>query len=320
LIEDPAVALKLSDAISGAPSRRWRDLRDRLASLENLPPALEEQLAALDRARRGKVEVHLDLYGDDEGQPRGVVFVARLGLKDVARRQGQDDGRLAATEDDTAGSLAGFRQTLDEHSGEVASKADAFARSAGLSMARIADLALAGYLHDAGKADPRFQAWLYGGDPLGADPDLVLAKSGRPLPRDARERSGLPDNWRHEALSVRIATLHPRFAQANDPELVLWLVGTHHGYGRPLFPHADPCDAQVRELPPVLGQQVIVPAGAGPQSLAYDYDGSDWACLFARLKARYGVWELARMEAILRLADHRASEEAERRAVAGEAA
>jgi CRISPR-associated endonuclease/helicase Cas3 len=33
--------------------------------------------------------------------------------------------------------------------------------------------------------------------------------------------------------------------------------------------------------------------------------------MYERLKARHGVWELARMEAILRLADHRGSEQAE---------
>ena len=90
-----------------------------------------------------------------------------------------------------------------------------------------------------------------------------------------------------------------RLPGANDPDLVLWLVGSHHGDGRPFFPHQDP-----KEKPPDIG----------PQSLAFDRNGLDWPSLFARLKARYGAWELARMEAILRLADHRASEEARDRA------
>jgi CRISPR-associated endonuclease/helicase Cas3 len=187
-----------------------------------------------------------------------------------------------------------------------------FASSAGLPTERVADLKLAGYLHDAGKADPRFQAWLNYGDPLGPDLDAagtILAKSGRPLPRAARDSSGLPQHWRHEALSVRLALHVARFAEAEDPELVLWLLGTHHGHGRPLFPHVDPRDATPRMLPAVLGLPSELPPGAGPQSLAFEWNGLDWPSLFARLKDRYGVWELARMEAILRLADHRASEE-----------
>ena len=124
----------------------------------------------------------------------------------------------------------------------------------------------------------------------------------------ARATSGLPDKWRHEALSVRLAPRVARFNEAQDRELVLWLIGTHHGYGRPFFPHCDADDDKPRKLPAVVGLPSELPAGPGPQSLAYDLDGLDWPALFVRLKARYGVWELARMEAVLRLADHRASE------------
>jgi CRISPR-associated endonuclease/helicase Cas3 len=115
-------------------------------------------------------------------------------------------------------------------------------------------------------------------------------------------------------LSVRLALLHDRFAGANDPELVLWLIGVHHGFGRPLFPHADPWDHRShRDLPRALGRDWSLPPGYGPQSLAFDFRGRDWAQIFEELKRRYGIWGLARLEAFVRLADHRASEAAAQR-------
>jgi CRISPR-associated endonuclease/helicase Cas3 len=68
---------------------------------------------------------------------------------------------------------------------------------------------------------------------------------------------------------VRIAREHARFHEANDPELVLWLIGVHHGYGRPLFPHGDPWDERDRnDLVNIDGSMVNPKRGAGPQSLA----------------------------------------------------
>ena len=90
---------------------------------------------------------------------------------------------------------------------------------------------------------------------------------------------------------MALAPSDARFADAYDPHLVLWLIGTHHGLGRPFFGFVDPQDR-----------------GQGPQSLAYDFDGFDWPSLFDRLSQHYGIWRLAWLETILRLADHRASE------------
>lgn len=299
----------LSDALASAASSDWRGLRATLLELD-LPRELRDDLAALDYAKAGRVVAYTDLYGTDAiGRPRGAVFVAPFG---IVERDQEEEGLPNATEDDASGSIVGFSLTLAEHSQDVEAKAAAFARAAGLPEPRVEDLKLAGYLHDAGKADSRFQRWLHYGDPLGPDlddPSAVLAKSGRPLARETRAASGLPENWRHEALSVRLAPHIVRFTEARDPDLVLWLVGTHHGHGRPFFPHRDEEDLRPRRLPAVLGIPAELPPGSGPQSLAFDWNGADWCALFDRLKARYGAWELARMEAILRLADHRASEE-----------
>jgi len=292
----------LSGVLDSVRGERWEIARDAISKL-TLPDEVKAQIKLLTHARRRRgrpaIEVHFDLYGTNaDDEPCGIVFVAPLGLDGGAI---EEEGRSNATEDDVSGSLYGFAQSLAEHSAEVETKAESFARAAGLLNDRVADLKLAGFLHDEGKRDPRFQRWLHHGDPLGADPDdesTILAKSGRPLPPDERDKAGLPPRWRHEALSVQLARAHERLREAKDGDLVLWLVGTHHGYGRPLFPHGDPKESAL---------------DVGPQSLAFDWNGRDWPTLFQVLKARYGVWELARMEAILRLADHRASEDAAQR-------
>lgn len=304
----------LANAIAANDTANWRVLRNAVVGAISSADH-KVLLKKLDRAK-GKPQVFLDLYGEDgDGRPRGAVFLAPFGLKNPVEEVNE---LWDTTEDDIAGSLPGFALPLTEHCRDVEKAAVEFAKLAGLPVDRVLDLQVAGYLHDSGKADARFQEWLAYGDPLGPDPDSpkeILAKSARPLPRTARERSKLPKYWRHEALSVRLAPFAPRFAESKDPELVLWLMGTHHGYGRPFFPHVDPEDQKPRtRMPNVLDIPSVIPPGYGPQSLAYDWNGLDWFGLYERLKARYGVWELARMEAILRLADHRASEDAERKA------
>lgn len=262
-----------------------------------LPEPLAARLRLL-RQQRG-LHAHFDVYGvNDDEAPRGVVFVAPHGVKEQSLRSAHRAAPRISTEDDLSGSTPGFAQSLREHSAEVESMAERFARAAGLSDERVADVKVAGWLHDQGKRDARFQRWMHHGDPLGADPDdesTIWAKSDRALPPAARDKAGLPERWRHEALSVRLARGDARLLEAADADLVLWLVGTHHGQGRPLFPHADPSEPA---------------SDPGPQSLAFEWNGEDWPTLFNKLKQRYGVWELARWEAILRLADHRASEAA----------
>ena len=321
LLKDVSDETNLAQAIASDGARQWQVLREAVTEI-GLPDSIVVDLGKLDSAKgkkgRNKIEVYTDVYGTQDGCPRGLVFVAPFGIALGSTGTAEEGGGFGTTEDDISGSLSSFALPLKQHCESVEGTAERFAQLAGLSEDRIGDVRIAAYLHDAGKVDPRFQAWLAFGDPLGPDPEdaeQVLAKSARPVPPSARASSGLPEKWRHEALSVRLAAESSRFKnEAPDPELALWLIGTHHGYGRPFFPHSDPADREPRSgLSAVLGTPSSLAAGPGPQSIAYDWRGSDWPNLYERLKARYGVWELARMEGILRLADHRASEDAGRK-------
>ena len=186
LLEESATDEALADALAGAVSQHWKDLRAALVDLD-LPEDVHNDLAAFDNAnRKNSVTAYLHLYGLDDDRPRGAVFVAPFGIRGA---KADEEGRPNTTEDDTSGSISGFPLSLEQHSGDVEKKAEAFAKDAGLAVERLVDLKLAGFLHDAGKADSRFQAWLHYGDPLGPnldDENAVLAKSGRSLPRAAR--------------------------------------------------------------------------------------------------------------------------------------
>ena len=275
---------RLSAALASTDEPALDDLLDALPAEtddEDLPEcSVCKQLTALRRAR-GRIEFHFP-YGPPD---RGAIVVAWYGLDDATKTD------QPVTGDDTLSHSAVCPVSLDEHTAGVVTYVDRFTATLGLDEHIADDLRLAAGLHDAGKADERFQLFLAGADWWNRPDGPALAKSGQPLPRGAWERAELPKGWRHEALSVRLATTDPRFREAHDPHLVLWLIGTHHGLGRPFFGFADSRD----------GNQ-------GPQSLAYDFRGLDWVSVFDRLKRRYGVWGLARLETILRLADHRASE------------
>lgn len=267
---------------------------DRIPVLKNV----RECLKALQCAR-GRIKVRHPYSG---GMTSGAVLVSERGLKNHT-----GSTEIPTTEDDAASHSSHKPVPLDEHGYRVKRFAEEFARILKLENV-IDDLGLAALLHDAGKADPRFQIMLAGGDPWNRPDSPPLAKSGRSWLPQVWERSGLPKGWRHEALSVQMALTHPLLSKAHDPALVLWLIGSHHGFGRPFFNFFDPASNQPLPCFGVQNWQISV-NHSGPQSFAFNLDGADWPSLYESIKRRYGIWGIAHLEAILRLADHRASEE-----------
>jgi CRISPR-associated endonuclease/helicase Cas3 len=232
------------------------------------------------------------------------------GVYAIVGRRGS--GEDLSTADD--GSSLGVAISLADHSTGVRDYAERFARAAGLPEPLVADIALAAWVHDVGKADPRFQVWLHDGDEVAAAlAGAVLAKSGqnprnRAAIRRARERVGYPQGGRHEAQSLALIADQTQIReQAHDWDLVQHLVVSHHGFGRPFVP-------VVPDPGPVL-----VTLEHGPLRLSHRTDhslhriDSGIAERYWRLLRRYGWWGLAWLEAILRLADHRRSEEEERK-------
>lgn len=261
-----------------------RDLRKALPAVTDADLPL---LRNLDRLSKGSTATS---YPGPSGRPM-IVLVARGG-----GHRG-DEGALGSS----AG--AGRRIELQAHQRAVAARAAEFARNLNLSAALADAVSVAAAWHDNGKQDPRFQAMLYQ-SPLRALGDApLLAKSGMdPADRTAFQRAqriaGYPASMRHEALSARIAQALIR--EHND--LIVHLIASHHGRGRPLLPPVhDPAP-----------QRVSIGVDGAQTELMTDVT-IDWDAptRFAHLNRIYGRWGLALLEAIVRLADIWCSEREE---------
>jgi CRISPR-associated endonuclease/helicase Cas3 len=270
------------------------------------------------------------------GDPPWTVIEARRVPPSVLRQAISDEESLEdgveLTTDADDSSFAGRAVSLAEHSGDVERFAREYATRCGLDPWLTEHVAMAAWLHDIGKADRRFQLMLRGGSEIEFFKDeTVLAKSaippgGRGARRRAQQRSGYPRGARHEVQSLamlhskkqeleqRLRQIDP--AKAPDLDLVFHLVASHHGYCRPFAPaivDENPIDVSLDGHKSEKFGKIDFGATSSKNDL-HRLD-SPLADQFWGLVAKYGWQELCWLEAILRLADHRASEEEQTKGV-----
>ena len=255
----------------------------------------------------------------DTNDPWSVVLGRRIQTQTLRALLHTDDtveDGVELTTDDDDSFHAGRAVTLSEHSADVERFARDYAEKV-LPREMIEDLALAGWLHDIGKTDRRFQVLLREGSEIAFFKDETpWAKSGMPpgakgAHRRAQIRSKYPKGGRHEVQSVAMLEKHFEVvkAKAHDLDLVFHLVASHHGYCRPFAPVVaddEPVDVFLSSHESkTFGTIDFGPTSSNHQLHRLDAPLAD---RFWRLVEKYGWLELCWLEAVLRLADHRASE------------
>lgn len=267
----------------------------------------------------------------------GLVLLLWAGAGGYLEDQGfVADAKQAATpvESDNTGSQERYSEdtwtaigryvTLTEHLRDVAAEAEALAGRLDLDDGQRSILTEAGRWHDVGKAHQAFQLGICGDD--APDRATLWAKSAqggipqyRVVDEDGKEepRKG----FRHELASMLAWLEHGDKTEHAD--LIAYLIAAHHGKVRmglrALPTEKEPPDPEMLyargvwhgdRLPSVALNGKTVPEtelrldlmrlGEGPQ-------GASWTERTQRLLQTHGPFRLAWLEALVRIADWRAS-------------
>jgi len=257
-----------------------------LQALDEYKDAAPKWLAEMLDHRPKRPE--LNAYPGEGESPAGWVLSGRFAEAD----SGQDESSASAT------------VFLDQHLEDVSRAVGEVAAAMIGDEAVRQSLVRAAEFHDCGKADLRFQALLHGGDPIAAQfaPKLLAKGAQARQSKEVRTaqwaRSGLPDGFRHESISLLFAGEEPVLAER---DLVLHLIASHHGRCRPFAPVVDDDGGDLEYKGTKITRQQRISGAAHRLE-------SGVADRFWRLTRRYGWWGLAYLETLLRLGDWKASE------------
>ncbi|MCL4183747.1 MAG: CRISPR-associated endonuclease Cas3'' [Burkholderiaceae bacterium] len=291
--------------------------RDTWVRLDKPGRRLRPGLTVLLDVRMGGYDPELGFVGTS--RTAAVEPIAKS--RSIAAPTGNDTDPDATTGDDRQSFGSPVALPLERHLDDVAKYARRIAQALALPPAQVAALCRAGAWHDLGKAFPPFQILLgrlsSEGPPLAKSAETHASKEHRALAKE----QGLRRYFRHELASA-LAFLQQHHGEP-DADLVAFLIAAHHGkvrMGLRALPEERADKPALRiargvqdgdRLPGLrCGDELsnAVELDLSPMEMGEDEQGRpSWSARMRTLLAEHGPFRLAYLEALIRMADWRAS-------------